>query len=103
MPSGALTDAREDRDTTEVLGDAIDHLLDEHGLTDTGAANRPILPPSTYGVSRSMTLMPVSNISVFDSSSSYRRRAVDRPALGDVEAALLDVERLAEDVEDWPW
>ena len=32
--------------------------------------NRPILPPWTYGVSRSMTLMPVSNISVFDSSWS---------------------------------
>src|SRR3954447_2386560 len=32
--------------------------------------NRPILPPWTYGVSRSMTLMPVWNISVFDSSWS---------------------------------
>ena len=32
--------------------------------------NRPILPPWTYGVSRSMTLMPVSNISVLDSSWS---------------------------------
>src|SRR3954454_8735087 len=32
--------------------------------------NRPILPPSTYGVSRSMTLMPVSNICVLASSWS---------------------------------
>src|SRR4051794_1538940 len=32
--------------------------------------NSPILPPTTYGVSRSSTLMPVSNISVFDSSWS---------------------------------
>ena len=32
--------------------------------------NRPILPPLTYGHSRSMTLMPVSSISVFDSSWS---------------------------------
>src|SRR6478752_3445927 len=32
--------------------------------------NRPILPPCTYGVSRSMTLMPVSNIWVLDSSWS---------------------------------
>ena len=32
--------------------------------------NRPILPPWTYGASRSMTLMPVSNISVLDSSWS---------------------------------
>ena len=32
--------------------------------------NRPILPPRTYGVSRSRTLMPVTNISVLDSSWS---------------------------------
>src|SRR3712207_6460345 len=32
--------------------------------------NRPILPPCTYGVSRSMTLMPVSSISVLPSSWS---------------------------------
>src|SRR3954451_18024367 len=32
--------------------------------------NSPILPPSTYGVSRSMTLMPVSNICVRASSWS---------------------------------
>src|SRR4051794_17118036 len=32
--------------------------------------NRPILPPWTYGASRSMTLMPVSNISVLASSWS---------------------------------
>src|SRR3954467_12679401 len=32
--------------------------------------NRPILPPVTYGASRSMTLIPVSNISVLDSSWS---------------------------------
>ena len=44
--------------------------------------NRPILPPWTYGVSRSMTLMPVWNISVLDSSwSNAGRLAVDPPAL----------------------
>ena len=32
--------------------------------------NRPILPPARYGVSRSMTLMPVSNICLRGSSSS---------------------------------
>ncbi len=32
--------------------------------------NRPILPPTTYGVSRSSTLMPVSSISVLPSSWS---------------------------------
>src|SRR5215470_15260873 len=33
---------------------------------------RPILPPCTYGVSRSMTLIPVSSISVLPSSWSNR-------------------------------
>ena len=32
--------------------------------------NRPILPPLTYGVSRSKTLIPVSSISVRDSRAS---------------------------------
>ena len=32
--------------------------------------NRPILPPCTYGVSRSMTLMPVTSCSVLPSSWS---------------------------------
>ena len=36
--------------------------------------NRPILPPFTYGVSRSMTLMPVSRISVLGSSGLVERR-----------------------------
>jgi hypothetical protein len=53
-----------------VLRDALDHLLDEDGLADAGAAEQADLAACTYGVSRSMTLMPVSNISVFDSSWS---------------------------------
>src|SRR3954454_9706075 len=40
------------------------------GLPTPAPPNRPILPPWTYGVSRSITLMPVSNISVLDSSWS---------------------------------
>ena len=40
--------------------------------------NRPILPPLTYGVSRSMTLIPVSRISVRGLELVERRRvAVD--------------------------
>ena len=61
--------------------------------------NRPILPPRTYGVSRSTTLRPVSSISVRGSSSVERRRlAVDRPALEVVAVARL-VEAVAERVE----
>ena len=32
--------------------------------------NKPILPPATYGVSRSMTLMPVSNMRADGSRAS---------------------------------
>ena len=41
--------------------------------------NRPILPPATYGVSRSMTLMPVSNIA---------RRRLERVEVGGVAVDL---------------
>ena len=63
---------------------------------------RPIFPPSTYGVSRSMTLMPVSNICGLGLELvEGRGLAVDGPALGDLELlALLEVEHLADDVED---
>ena len=48
-----------------------------------------------------MTLMPVWNISVLDSSwSNGGRLAVDAPALGDLELlALLEVEAVAGHVE----
>ncbi len=38
--TGALADTGEHRDTTEVLGDAVDHLLDEDGLADTGTTEQ---------------------------------------------------------------
>ena len=38
--AGALTDAGEDRGTTEVAGDPDDHLLDEHRLAHAGAAEQ---------------------------------------------------------------
>ena len=38
--TGALADAGEHRHATEVLGDAVDHLLDQHGLADAGTAEQ---------------------------------------------------------------
>ena len=65
--------------------------------------NRPTLPPLAYGASRSITLIPVSNISVVGVSCLDRRRlAVDRPALGVLGQRLAEVDRLAEQVEDPP-
>ena len=61
--------------------------------------NSPALPPRTNGVSRSMTLMPVSKTSVFEREVvELRRLAVDRPVLGGVDRAAA-VDRLAEQVE----
>ena len=63
--------------------------------------NRPILPPWTYGVSRSMTLMPVSNIWVLDSSWSKAGalRWMPQRSLTSSFSSLLEVEALAEGVE----
>ena len=63
--------------------------------------NRPILPPLTYGVSRSMTLTPVSNISVLDSSWSNAgalRWIGQRSVTSD--SARATFEDVAEGVED---
>ena len=38
--TGALADAGEHRHTTVLRGDAVDHLVDEHGLADAGAAEQ---------------------------------------------------------------
>ena len=62
--------------------------------------NRPILPPCRYGSSRSMTLMPVSNIfSSVDCCSSVGGGAVNRPALLRLDRAIGKVDRLAEHVQ----
>ena len=62
--------------------------------------NRPILPPCRYGSSRSMTLMPVSNIfSSVDCCLERRRGAVNRPALLRLHRTVRKVDRLAEHVQ----
>jgi hypothetical protein len=80
-------------------GDTGDQLGENHRLAQPGTAEQPALPPRTNGVSRSITLMPVSNSSVFvDRSSSGGRIAVDRPIfLGIHRTAAVD--RLAQQVE----
>jgi hypothetical protein len=63
---------------------------------------RPTLPPLAMGMMRSMTLMPVSRISVEAAwSSSLGAGAVDRPALLGIDRAQL-VHRVAEHVHDAP-
>jgi hypothetical protein len=61
--AGALADAGEDGVAAVLLGDAGDEFLDDDGLAEPAPPNRPALPPRRKGVSRSMTLMPVSKTS----------------------------------------
>ncbi len=58
--------------------------------------NRPILPPATYGVSRSMTLMPVSNRRLRRLERvEVRSGAVDVPPLDVGEVGVVGVEHVA--------
>ena len=58
--------------------------------------NRPALPPRTNGVSRSITLMPVSKISVLvERSVTGGRLAVDGPVVVGLDRPAA-VDRLAE-------
>jgi hypothetical protein len=62
--------------------------------------NRPILPPWRYGSSRSITLMPVSNMRSSVGLLLERRGiAMDRPPLLRLHRAIRIVHRLAEHVQ----
>ena len=65
--------------------------------------NRPILPPATYGVSRSMTLMPVSNMRADGSRASNvgASRWISQRSISAKFAGIV-VERRAPDVPDVP-
>ena len=69
-------------------------------LPSPAPPNNPALPPRTNGVKRSITLMPVSKISVFvDRSVDRRGVAVDGPVFLGLDGAE-SVDRLADQVED---
>lgn len=100
--TGALADTGEHRDTTVVLRDALDHLLDEDRLADTGATEQTDL--STQHVRG-------EEVDRLDAGLEHgglrlelvevRSLAVDRPALGDLDGlAGLEVQDLADHVED---
>ena len=57
-------------ETTEVLGSDVISSWISTVLPTPAPPNRPILPPFWYGVSRSITLMPVSKISTSDDWSA---------------------------------
>ena len=81
--TGALADAGEHRHTTVVLGDAADHLGDEHGLAHAGAAEQADLAALQVGREQVDDLdAGLEHLLAGGSSVSKRRRvAVDVPAL----------------------
>ena len=80
--TGTLTDAGEHRDATVVLGNAGDHLLDEHGLADTGATEQADLSTLDVGGEQVDDLdAGLEHDGLGLELVKGRRRAVDAPAL----------------------
>ncbi len=97
--AGALADAGEHRDAAEVLGDAVDHLLDEDGLADTGAAEQADL------AALDVRGQQVDDLDARPEDLGLRlelveggRLTVDAPPVGDLQRRLRHVERDAQRV-----
>ena len=86
--TGALADAGEHRHTTVVVGDAGDHLLDEHRLADTRAAEQADLAALHVRREQVDDLdAGLEHLGLGLELVEGRRLAVDRPALVDLDLA----------------
>ena len=99
--TGALTHTGEHRHAAEVLRDAVDHLLDKHGLADAGTAEQTDL--ATLDVRSEQ----VDDLDAGGEDLGLRLQlieggclAVDAPALADVETGRIHIERHAKGVPD---
>ena len=99
--TGALADSGEHRHTVVVTGDPGDHLLDQHGLADTGTTEQADLAALHVRRQQVDDLdAGVEHLGLGLEGVERRRLAVDRPALLDLELlALLEVEAVADRVE----
>ena len=83
-----------------LLGDAVDHLLDDHGLAHAGTAEKADLATLDIGLQEVDDLDPrLEHLRPGFELVECRRIAVDLPVVRDT-LDRIGVERLAEDVED---
>ena len=88
--TGALAHAGENRGATEVAGDTVDHLLDEHGLADAGAAEQGDLAAAhVRGQQVDDLEARLEHLGAGLELVEGRRLAVDRPAVEVVSVVLL--------------
>jgi peptide chain release factor 1 len=99
--TGALADAGEHGHTAVVLGDALDHLLDQHRLADARTAEQADLAAlDVRGEQVDDLDAGLEHLGLRLELVEGRRLAVDRPALGDLQGlALAEVEHLTGHVE----
>ncbi len=99
--TGALADAGEHRDTTVVLRDALDHLLDEDGLADARTAEQADLSTlHVRGEEVDRLDAGLEHLGLRLELVEVRRGTVDAPALGDLDLlAGLEVQDVTGDVE----
>ncbi len=97
--TGALPHAGEHRGATEVAGDAVDHLLDEHGLAHAGTAEQGDLAAANVRSQQVDDLQAgFEHLGAGLELGERRRLAVDRPVVEVLAVAGL-VEAHAERVE----
>jgi peptide chain release factor 1 len=97
----ALAHAGEHRDAPVLLGLAADHLLDDHGLADTGPAEHPDLAALHVGLEQVDHLDAglehlLPGLEILERG----RVAVDRPTVRGVDVRGVGVERVPQDVVD---
>lgn len=98
--ASTLADTAEDGETTMSLGDVVDELLNQHGLSDTSTSEETNLSTTGIGGEKIDDLdTGLKNLSGSGLLNERRGIGVDRAVLGTLDRAAL-VDGLADDVHD---
>ena len=94
--TGPLPHAGEHRGATEVVGDPVDHLLDQHRLAHARAAEQADLPAGhVRGQQVEHLDAGLQHLGLRLELVELRRLPVDRPALGDLDGRRIDIQHVA--------